>query len=256
MSTRIDVGVIGGSGFYEFFSLESMKEVLVKTPFGSVNVVVGNIGSKRVAFIARHGKGHKLPPHKINYRANAYAMFKLGVKYVIATNAVGSIRKDFPPGSLVVPNQVIDFTKSRIYTFFDGEFEIEFPDGRKKKGVVHTDVTEPYCEFLRKKIISAAKELGVEIFDGGTYVCTEGPRFETPAEIRFFAMIGGDLVGMTGVPEVFLFKELEICYATICIVTNYAAGLQDRVSHEEVLQIFDSVKPKVIKIIEKTITSL
>ncbi|MHA1590696.1 MAG: S-methyl-5'-thioadenosine phosphorylase [Candidatus Njordarchaeales archaeon] len=253
---RVDAGIIGGSGFYEFFELENKEEKAIETPFGTVNVILGTLKEKKIAFVSRHGKGHKLPPHRVNYRANAFVFFRLGARYVIATNAVGSLRKDIPPGSLVIPDQVIDFTKSRVYTFFDGDFEIVFPDGRKKCGVVHTDVTEPYCNNLRKKILKAAEQIGIKVHDGGTYVCTEGPRFETPAEIRFFAMIGGDLVGMTGVPEVFLFKELEICYATICIVTNYAAGLQDRVSHEEVLKLFDRVRPKVIELIKKTIELL
>jgi len=252
----INIGVIGGSGFYELLGLEDEQEINVKTPFGPVHVNIGEISGRKIAFLARHGKGHKIPPHRINYRANAFAMFELGVKYTIATNAVGSLKEEIPPKSLVIPDQIIDFTKTRVYTFFDKDFEVTMPDGRKKGGVVHTDVTEPYCEYLRHKIIEAAKVLGIEVIPKGTYICTEGPRFETPAEIRFFRLIGGDIVGMTSSPEVFLFKELEICYASICVVTNYAAGMQDRVSHEEVLALFEEIKPVVANLIREVIKSL
>ena len=227
-----EIGIIGGSGFYELFNLMNKETINVETPFGSVSVEIGEIADKKVAFLARHGKAHTVPPHKVNYKANAMSMFKLGVSYVIATNAVGSLREHLAPGAIVIPNQIIDFTKNRDYTFFNGSFSIKMRDGSIKKGVVHTDVTEPYCEELRRKIINAASAAGYKIHDGGVYVCTEGPRFETPAEINFFKMIGGDLVGMTASPEVFLFKELEICYASICVVTNYAAGMQKRVTHE------------------------
>lgn len=250
------IGIIGGSGFYEFFNMSNQTQINVETPFGKVSVTIGDILGKRIAFLARHGKGHALPPHKINYRANALALFYLGVKYVIATNATGSLRKEIKPGSIVVPDQIIDFTKNRVYTFFDGTFELTFPDGRIKKGVIHTDVTEPYCKKLREKIIRAAKQLNIGLFEKGTYICTEGPRFETPAEIQFFQLIGGDIVGMTGSPETFLFKELEICYASISIVTNYAAGMQDRVSHEEVIDLFEKRREVIIKLITKTIEML
>lgn len=249
----IDVGIIGGSGFYEFFNLADKETIKIKTMFGEVSVEIGYIARKKVAFLARHGKSHAVPPHKVNYRANALAMFKLGVNYVIATNAVGSLREKLVPGSIVIPNQIIDFTKTRHYTFFDGSFSIKMRSGVTKGGVVHTDVTEPYCEKLRKKIIRAAKIAGYNIYTSGVYVCTEGPRFETPAEINFFKIIGGDLVGMTASPEVFLFKELEICYASICVVTNYAAGMQRRITHEEVLDIFNKRKKAIAEIITKTI---
>lgn len=253
---NVDVGIIGGSGFYELFGLENKVEERIDTPFGVVKIDIGELYGKKIAFLSRHGKGHKFPPHKINYRANAFAMFKLGANYVLATNAVGSLRENIPPGSIVIPDQIIDFTKNRVYTFFDGEFKIKMKDGREKGGVVHTDVTEPYCNYLREKIMKAAENLNLKIIPRGVYVCTEGPRFETPAEIKFFKMIGGDLVGMTGSPEVFLFKELEICYATICVATNYAAGMQARVSHEEVLELFDKIKPTIAELIKETIKLL
>ncbi len=253
---KVNIGVIGGSGFYELFNLKNKRTKKIITRFGDVELEVGEIANKKVAFLARHGKGHALPPHKINYLANALAMYEIGVNYVIATNAVGSMREDLRPGTLVVPNQIIDFTKTRQYTFFDGTFSIKMRDGTVKKGVVHTDVTEPYCRELRNKIIEAASKIGFKVIPEGVYVCTEGPRFETPAEIKFFKIIGGDLVGMTASPEVFLFKELEICYASICVVTNYAAGIQKRITHEEVIEIFNKKKTEIAKIIVKTIEIL
>jgi len=248
-----EIGIIGGSGFYELFNLADKELIEIETDFGDVSIEIGYVSGKKVAFLARHGKGHAVPPHRVNYRANALAMFKLGVNYVIATNAVGSLREKIVPGSIVIPDQIIDFTKTRHYTFFDGSFSIKMRSGATKGGVVHTDVTEPYCEELRKKIIKAAEVAGYKIYTNGVYICTEGPRFETPAEIKFFRMIGGDLVGMTASPEVFLFKELEICYASICVVTNYAAGMQKRVTHEEVLDIFNKKKKDIAEIITKTI---
>ena len=159
---NVDVGIIGGSGFYELFGLENKVEERIDTPFGVVKIDIGELYGKKIAFLSRHGKGHKYPPHKINYRANAFAMFKLGANYVLATNAVGSLRENIPPGSIVIPDQIIDFTKNRVYTFFDGEFKIKMKDGREKGGVVHTDVTEPYCNYLREKIMKAADIIAYE----------------------------------------------------------------------------------------------
>ncbi len=247
------VGVIGGSGFYKLEGVEDIKREIIETPFGDVNGFIGKVDDKEVIFIPRHSEEHSIPPHLVNYRANIFAMFKMGVKYVIATNAVGSVRKKFPPGSIVLPNQIIDLTKNRTYTFFDGHFKITTKNGREKGGVVHTDVTEPYCRKLQGYILESSRKIPMEISINGTYVCMEGPRFETPAEIKFIQMIGGDLVGMTGSPEVFLAKELELCYASISVVTNYAAGMQEKVSHEEVLEIFNDVAPKVGKLIIETI---
>ena len=256
VAKEIDIGIIGGSGFYNLINIANTTTLRVKTAFGSVDVIKGNLGGKKIGFITRHGPKHTKPPHKVNYHANALALFLLGAKYVIATNAVGSLKKEFPPGSIVIVDQIIDFTKNRKTTFFDGEFGLTMPDGRVKKGVVHTDVTEPYCSYLRKKIIESAEKLKLSVFPRGTYICTEGPRFETPAEINFFRMIGGDVVGMTTVPEAFLFKELEICYASITVVTNYAAGMQQRVTHEEVIEIFNKRIPDIVNLITEVIKNL
>lgn len=166
-----------------------------------------------------------MPPHRVNYRANIAALQKLGVTQVLATGAVGTLTTRCRPGSLVMVDGFIDFTKARAGTFFDGEGE-----------VVHVDMSDPYCGRLRKALAATAETLGIELYPTGTYVCTEGPRFETPAEIRFFQAIGGTVVGMTSVPEVVLAKEAQMCYATVCMVTNWAAGLTPRpLTHEEVV---------------------
>ncbi len=250
------IGVIGGSGLYELPGLSNAEEIMVDTPFGSVTLLRGLKGDKEVFFLSRHQKGHKVPPHVINYRANIYALFKLGVNYVISTNAVGSVREYIEPGYIVIPDQIIDLTKNRVYTFFDGDFEVEFPDGRKKSGVIHTDVSEPYCNLLRSKIKDAAEKLGLKYIYGGTYVCMEGPRFETPAEIKFIQLIGGDIVGMTSSPEVFLAKELELCYASISVVTNLAAGMQKKITHEEVIELFNEMLGKLVELISHIIDML
>jgi len=250
------IGIIGGSGLYELMNLENKHEVKIPTPFGEVIAEKGFLNGKEVIFISRHQKGHKVPPHKVNYRANIYAMFLEGTNYVIATNAVGSLKSDLKPGDIILPDQIIDLTKKRVYTFFDGNFSVKMRDGRIKNGVVHTDMTEPYCKRLREYIKNAASSLGIDVKNGGTYVCMEGPRFETPAEIKFLQIIGGDIVGMTSSPEVFLANELELCYASISVITNYAAGMQERVSHEEVLELFKKTNTKLVKLISETVKLL
>lgn len=229
------LAVIGGTGVYDPAMLEDAREERVDTPYGAVTVTVGRLASaadaRRVAFLARHGAGHATPPHRVNYRANVWALRELGVRRVLATAAVGSLREDLEPGRFVLVDQFLDFTKSRPATFYDGE-------GR---GVVHVDVSEPYCPHLRAILASACGDLGIPHAAGGTYVCTEGPRFETPAEIRMFARLGGDVVGMTGVPEVVLARELSLCYATVAMVTNYAAGISPRpLTHSEVVEVVNA----------------
>ncbi len=250
------IGIIGGSGFYKLVGIKNPQRVYVDTPFGAVVMTRGILAKKEVVFLPRHGEGHTIPPHRINYHANAYAMYKLGVEKVIATSAVGSIRDDLRPGDFVLPDQIIDFTKNRKYTFFDGDFSIRLRNGEVRRGVYHVDVTEPYCRELREIIYEVGKEMSIAIHFGGTYVCTEGPRFETPAEIRFFKIIGGDIVGMTNSPEVFLFKELDICYALICVVTNYAAGMQKRITQEEVLEVFKERSEILAELIKRVVARL
>lgn len=222
------IAVIGGTGVYDPHMLDGVGTETVDTPYGAVTVSVGNFKGRNVAFMARHGAGHSVPPHRVNYRANISALKKLGVESVLATAAVGSLKPTMAPGQFVAVDQFIDLTRSRPQTFFEGG----------DAGVVHTDMTEPYCPRLRELLRRAAGSLGLVLHQGGTYACTEGPRFETPAEIRMIRQAGGDLVGMTGVPEVVLARELAMCYATVAMVTNFAAGISPtRLSHQEVLDV-------------------
>jgi 5'-methylthioadenosine phosphorylase len=220
------ISIIGGTGLYDPKMLANSREAEVITPYGSVQYKSGEFDGQAVAFIPRHGSKHSIPPHLINYRANIWAMKKIGVTHIISTTAVGSLNLAMGPGAFVLVDQFIDFTKSRSSTFFDGG----------ERGVAHVDVSHPYCGELRRILIAAAKELGIQVHGAGTYVCTEGPRFETPAEIKAFAQMGGDVVGMTNVPEVVLAREAEMCYATVSMVTNFAAGISPHLlTHGEVL---------------------
>ena len=192
------IGIIGGSGVYEITEkADSCTEKVVETEYGSVTVSILDICSKKVAFIPRHAAGHSIPPHKINYRANIDALKNVGVTQIIATNSVGSMNEEMGPGTFVIPDDFLDFSQNRAKTYYENK-------------VVHVDMTEPYCPTLRDILDKSG-----DVILGGTYVCTEGPRFETPAEIKMFKMLGGDLVGMTGVPEVTLARERGICYNSI-----------------------------------------
>lgn len=221
------VAIIGGTGLYDPAMLQGAQARTVRTPYGTATFHVGRVGAREVAFLPRHGQSHAIPPHRVNYRANIWALADLGVRRCLASAACGSLRPELAPGTLVLCDQFLDWTRGRAGTFFDGG----------DTGVRHVDMTEPYCPELRAQLILAAGRLGLGLAPGATYVCTEGPRFETPAEIRAYAFLGGDLVGMTGVPEVVLAREAGICYASVAIATNYAAGLAGRpLSHAEVVE--------------------
>ncbi|MDY6083810.1 MAG: S-methyl-5'-thioadenosine phosphorylase [Dialister sp.] len=222
---------IGGTGVYDPGILTESHSEVIDTPYGCVPYTAGKVGNKDIVFMARHGLHHTIPPHKINYRANIYALKMLGVSSIVSTTAVGSLNPSYKPGELVLVDQFIDFTKAREHTFFDGVH----------RGVAHIDMTHPYCETLREAILSAGKQLNIPIHPSGTYICTEGPRFETPAEIKAFSLLGADVVGMTNVPECQLAREAEMCYATISMVTNYAAGITSEIlTHKEVLECMDA----------------
>lgn len=217
---------IGGTGVYDPGILHDVNTHTIETPYGTASYESGFYKDKEIIFLARHGVHHTIPPHKINYRANIYALKLLEVGAVVSTTAVGSLNSEYKPGDLVLVDQFIDMTKSRIGTFFDGE----------RYSVAHLDMTHPYCETLRKAILQAGKEANISIHPKGTYICTEGPRFETPAEIHAFRQWGADVVGMTNVPECQLAREAEICYATISMVTNFAAGISPtELTHKEVI---------------------
>ncbi|MGO9644124.1 MAG: S-methyl-5'-thioadenosine phosphorylase [Candidatus Bathyarchaeia archaeon] len=234
------IGIIGGSGLEKL--LQSSGHVRVGTPYGPAPLIsIGYVGKEEVAFLPRHGPKHDLPPHKVNYRANMYGLKKLGVERIIATNAVGGINSDYAPGDICVPQDILDFTKSRAATYYD------------KEPVTHIDVSEPYCPELRDHIVDSARVLQNKVWANSILAATEGPRYETPAEIRMIQKSGGDIVGMTGAPEVFLARELELCYSTICFVSNRAAGMQQKLSAKEVMEVGADVMPKMNQIIEKTV---
>ena len=217
------IAVIGGTGLYEL--LDDAERVAVETPYGAAAARRGTVGGREAMFLARHGESHSVPPHGINFRANIWALRELGCGSVIATNAVGSLERGLGPGSFVLPHDFLDFTRGRANTFFDGE------DGVVK----HVDLTRPYCPRLNDAVADAAREAGLVVTPGAVYACMEGPRFETPAEIRMLAGSGATLVGMTGVPEAPLAREAGLCYASVCVVTNYAAGIgPSALTHAEV----------------------
>ena len=227
------IGIIGGSGVYEITEkADSCTEKVVETEYGSVTVSILDICSKKVAFIPRHAAGHSIPPHKINYRANIDALKNVGVTQIIATNSVGSMNEEMGPGTFVIPDDFLDFSQNRAKTYYENK-------------VVHVDMTEPYCPTLRDILDKSG-----DVILGGTYVCTEGPRFETPAEIKMFKMLGGDLVGMTGVPEFTLARERGICYNSICIVSNYAAGIHEHtLTIDEVFEMVSERKSDLLELI-------
>jgi 5'-methylthioadenosine phosphorylase len=231
-----EIGVIGGSGFYSF--LEDVSEIEVETPYGapSDSLFLGELAGRRVAFLPRHGRSHKVPPHKINYRANLWALRSVGVRQVLGPCAVGGLRAEYGPGTLLVPDQLVDRTKGRKQTFFDGE---ALPDGTVPN-VVHTTFADPYCPAGRTAAMASARGRGWEPVDGGTMVVIEGPRFSTRAESQWHAAMGWSVVGMTGHPEAVLARELGLCYTSMALVTDLDAGAEtgEGVSHTEVLKVF------------------
>ncbi len=225
---RADIGVIGGSGLY---SLVAGEEIDVPTPFGppSDPVTVAEVAGRRVAFLPRHGRDHRFPPHRVNYRANIWALRALGVRQVLAPCAVGSLKADQGPGTIVVPDQVVDRTWGRPHTYVD---EIG--------AVAHVAFADPYCPHGRPVAVAAANARGLPVADGGTLVVVNGPRFSTRAESLWHAAQGWSVVGMTGLPEGALARELGLCYTAIALVTDLDAGLEhgDGVTHNEVLRVF------------------
>lgn len=244
---KVPIGIIGGSGLYDPKIFTDQKEIKIYTPYGnpSDSIIIGTVEGKRVAFLPRHGRGHKIPPHKINYRANLWAFKELGVKWVISVSAVGSLRLDYKPGDFVVPDQFIDMTKGRQYSFFDGPV------------VAHVSMADPFCNALRKVIIETAKDLGITVHPTGTYICIEGPRFSTRAESRIWREVfKADIIGMTLVPEINLACELQMCYATIGTITDYDVFAEIPVTAEEVTRVLNENAEKSRKLLYEVIKRL
>jgi len=231
--------LIGGSGF-ALREQQPFEEV--RTPYGEAWATEFRLGEQAAVFLPRHGPRRTLPPHRVNYRANLWALKERGVSDIFATFSVGSLRTSLPPGTVIILDQFLDFTKARPATFFDGE------DGR----IVHVEMTYPYCPRLRGLLSQAAKAVGLEIVPRGTYVCVEGPRFETAAEIAMLGSLGGDVVGMTGVPEVVLARELGICFCGLALVTNFGAGLGAvPPSHQEVMELMGGSTAQIWNLFEE-----
>lgn len=233
------LAIIGGTGLEtlpaEYHSAYHIEPLTINTPFGeaAVSQVLQTNTGNEFLFLSRHGATHGLAPHQINYRANIAALVQLGVERVFATNAVGSLRKDLPPGSLVLLDDFIDFNRSRPLSYWDDH---PARPAALQGQVVHTDFSKPYCPELRHALLDSSANREPSLVPTGTYVCADGPRFESPAEIRMFAKWGGDVVGMTGLPEAIFAREAGLCYSAIAIVTNFGSGLvEGPVDHEAVL---------------------
>lgn len=241
----IDLALIGGTGLYRIPGLEGAERHALDTPYGhpSDSVVVGHIGTHRVAFIARHGESHTIPPHRVNYRANIWALQHLGARHVVGVNAVGGIRGDLGPRVIALPDQIIDYTHGRSSSFCDVA----------GAPVRHIDFSAPYSAGLRDRLLAAAQRAGVEVVVGGCYGVTQGPRLETRAEIARLRQDGCDLVGMTGMPEAALARELDIDYACIALVANWAAGCDPSTGAEadkgiSLPEIFENLEAATAKI--------
>ena len=244
--TTADIGVFGGSGFYSF--LEDTEVVELDTPYGkpSAPVTIGDVGGKRVAFMPRHGLRHEFPPHRVPYKANAWAMKELGVARVLGPNACGSLQPSVKPGDFVICDQLVDRTHDRPNTFYDG------PE------TTHISFADPYCPTMREVSVAAGHGLGIPMHDRGTVVVIEGPRFSTRAESAWFASAGWEVINMTQYPEALLARELELCYANISLITDYDVGVEGvpPVTHEEVVRVFTENNEKLRDLLFAVIPAL
>lgn len=247
MVNRADIGIIGGTGVYDPELFSDKYEIKIYTPYGDTSDIVriGECEGISVAFIPRHGKGHRIPPHKINNRANIWALKELGVKRIIAASAVGSLQEDYKPGDIVIPDQFIDFTKKRQYTFYDGG------------EVCHISVADPFCPELQKIAEDKIKNLNFPLHRNATYICIEGPRFSTRAESKFFRdIIKAQIIGMTVVPEVSLAREVEICYLSVATITDYDVWAEQPVSSEQIVETLAKNVEKTKKLITDLIPAI
>ncbi len=249
------VAIIGGTGVGAF-DLEGEPETAsIWTPWGAATATTGRLRGRDVVFLARHGSGHRLPPHRIPYRANIAALRILNVRAVVATTAVGGLRLDLSPGDLVLLDDFIDFTTDRDgKTFFDGDMNLDFVE---TPPVVHTDFSRPYSDAVRALVQEAAQSIGVALRPVGIYLANDGPRYETPAEVRLYAQWGADVVGMTGVPEATLAREAGLHYAGISLVTNAGAGLSPHpLTHTEVEEAMREAAPRLRALLTETVARL
>lgn len=245
MTTKAKIGIIGGTGVYDPELFELKETLKLSTPYGapSDEIQIGQMDNVPIAFLSRHGSGHIYPPHKVNYRANLWAMKQCGVERIISPCAVGSLQEDFEPGQIVIVDQFIDFTKRRDYTFFDGA------------KTVHISTADPFCDELRKIFIAEAKKQKIPIHNRGTYVCVEGPRFSTRAESQMFRAFA-DIIGMTLVPECQLARELEMCYVSLAMITDYDVWAERPVDVETILKTMAENMDKIKALITSAIPKI
>lgn len=244
-----EIAIIGGTGLNTLKGLEITHREMVQTPFGQPSgpAVHGVVGGREVVFMARHGSGHTIPPHKVNYRANIWALRSLGVEKVIAVAAVGGVTPEMEPGRIAIPDQVIDYTWGRDITYFEDNLD----------SVTHIDFTYPYCQALRETLVGAARAADIDARERGTYGATQGPRLETAAEVLRLERDGCDLVGMTGMPEAALARELELCYASCAVVANWAAGKGEGViTMEDIDRHLKDGMDKVVRLLEHALKAL
>jgi 5'-methylthioadenosine phosphorylase len=242
-----EIGIIGGTGIYNVELLTPAESIKIFTPYGNTSdlISLGEYNGRSVAFIPRHGKAHTIPPHKVNSRANIWALHSLGVSRIIAPSAVGSLQNNFKPGDIVLPDQFIDFTKQREYTFYD--------EGK----VCHVSCADPFCNELRDVFVRAGKQLDYNVHDGSTYICIEGPRFSTRAESKYFKeILNGDIIGMTLIPECVLSREMEICYISIATITDYDVWYENAVSSREILDVLTKNANKIKDLLSAFIPSI
>ncbi|HEY8118866.1 MAG TPA: S-methyl-5'-thioinosine phosphorylase [Methylophilaceae bacterium] len=242
------LGIIGGTGLTQLANLEITRRQLIRTPYGEPSgpLTFGEIGGHTVVFIARHGSGHTIPPHLVNYRANVWALHSEGVSNIIAIATVGGIHADLSPGRIALPDQIIDYTHGRKTSFYDGD----------EQEVKHIDFTEPYCPNMRELCKKAAENASEPLIDNGVYASVQGPRLETAAEINRLERDGATMVGMTGMPEAALARELEISYAAICPVANYAAGRGNSlhgIKYEEIGIVLNETMQRVRNLLEQVV---
>jgi 5'-methylthioadenosine phosphorylase len=242
------IAIIGGSGLTRLSTLAVARREVVRTPYGepSSALVFGQVAGRDIVFLARHGHGHTIPPHRVNYRANLWALQKSGVASILAVASVGAIAPEYSVGDLVLPHQLIDYTSGREHTFFDGG----------DREVVHVDFTHPYTESLRERCRAGALAAGIPIHDGGVYGAVCGPRLETAAEIDRLGRDGATVVGMTGMPEAVLARELGVAYASICVVVNHAAGRGDSalaISMERIAAVLETAMDEVRSLIDEVV---
>lgn len=243
----VQLAVIGGTGIYNTSLFKEERILKPQTPYGdtSDDIIVGILDDKKVAFLPRHGKGHKIPPHMINYRANIWALRELGVKRIIAPSAVGSLDYKFKPGDIILPDQFVDLTKRRAYTFYDGP------------QVCHVSMADPLCSDLRTVAKKCLIDLNIRYHDKGTYVCIEGPRFSTRAESKVFRdVLHADIIGMTLVPECILARESEICYLSISTITDYDVWADQPVSSKEIIETLHKNVENTKNLLSKIIPSI